>query len=334
MGVKSMLQARLKVVGGKHDGQYIPLTTERFLIGREEDCHLRPSSEMISRHHCAITLDGFTVRLRDLGSTNGTFVNGERIHHAVTLSQGDRIEVGKLCFEISITEVTVESGTQPAEPMPDSVLSGETAELSSSDTSDEIPVAPVLGDSNTNLNAGSETTVMAPVPAADDSSSVIAPQQPAGAYPPQPAGYAQPPGYPQPPMMYPQPPMMYPQPLYPNYPQPFVYPQAGMPYGQPPMMYPQPGTYPQGTPAPAAPETSAPQTSEEEHPVNLPPPETTGVREPEQAPAADAPQTSAAADQTAKETPKDAGTTANEPNPSETAADIIHQHFNRRPPTP
>ena len=323
--MKSMLQARLKVVGGKHSGQYIPLTTERFLIGREEDCHLRPSSEMISRHHCAITLDGFTVRIRDLGSTNGTLVNGERIHGAVTLSSGDRIEVGKLCFEISISEMTVGPAAASAEPVSDSVLAGETAHLSTSDTSDEIPVAPVLNDSNTNLNAGNDTTVMTPIPPVDDSSAVIPPQQPAvpyppqgGAYPPQPGGYPpQPAGYPQPPMVYPQPPMMYPQPIYPNYPQPFVYPQPGMPYGQPPMMYPAQGPASQESPAQAAPATPA-----GESPVNLPPPESTGVQEREQTAAAGG------------KTPADgeAGKPAEEVNPSTTAADIINKHFNRRPP--
>ena len=48
-----MLQAKLKVVGGRHHGKIIPLATRKFLIGREQDCHLRPNSELVSRHHCA-----------------------------------------------------------------------------------------------------------------------------------------------------------------------------------------------------------------------------------------------------------------------------------------
>ena len=70
-----MLQANFKVVGGRHHGKMIPLATKKFLIGREQDCHLRPNSELMSRHHCVFAVDDFSVRVRDLGSTNGTFVN-------------------------------------------------------------------------------------------------------------------------------------------------------------------------------------------------------------------------------------------------------------------
>ena len=73
------MQAELKVIGGKQQGSVIPLTMKKFLIGREKDCHLRPNNDLISRHHCVLTVDEFTVRVRDLGSTNGTLVNSERI---------------------------------------------------------------------------------------------------------------------------------------------------------------------------------------------------------------------------------------------------------------
>lgn len=97
-----MLRAELKVVGGKQHGSLIPLQTKKFLVGREQDCQLRPSSESVSRHHCVFTLDDFGVRVRDLGSTNGTFVNGQRVQGQVILQPGDRILIGKLEFEIVI----------------------------------------------------------------------------------------------------------------------------------------------------------------------------------------------------------------------------------------
>ena len=95
-----MLHAVLKVVGGKQDGKLIPLNTKKFLIGREQDCHLRPASESVSRHHCAITIDDFTVRVRDLGSSNGTSVNGKRILGVHEANPGDALQVGNLDFEI------------------------------------------------------------------------------------------------------------------------------------------------------------------------------------------------------------------------------------------
>ena len=97
-----MLRAELKVVGGKQHGSLIPLEAKKFLVGREQDCQLRPSSESVSRHHCVFTVDDFGVRLRDLGSTNGTFVNGQRVQGQAILQPGDRILIGKLEFEIVI----------------------------------------------------------------------------------------------------------------------------------------------------------------------------------------------------------------------------------------
>src|SRR5579871_2367311 len=117
------MQAELKVVEGKQQGAVIPLNRKKFLIGREEDCQLRPNSDLVSRHHCVFTVDDFTVRLRDLGSTNGTFVNDERLTGQVVLKAGDRVSVGKLSFEIVVREgvpaatpAAAKTGTAPATP--------------------------------------------------------------------------------------------------------------------------------------------------------------------------------------------------------------------------
>lgn len=99
-----MINVELKVISGKHSGQVIPLTSAKFLIGREQDCQLRPNSELVSRHHCVFTVDDFSVRVRDLGSTNGTLVNGERIRKEVVLQQSDKVLVGNLEFAVCINE--------------------------------------------------------------------------------------------------------------------------------------------------------------------------------------------------------------------------------------
>ena len=110
-----MLQTVLKVVGGKQDGKLIPLNTKKFLIGREQDCHLRPGSESVSRHHCAITIDDFTVRVRDLGSSNGTSINGKRIIGVHEAKPGDALQVGNLDFEIVFNEVATPGTTEAHE---------------------------------------------------------------------------------------------------------------------------------------------------------------------------------------------------------------------------
>src|ERR1700685_1015335 len=143
-----MLQAKLKVVGGRHHGRIIPLSTKKFLIGREQDCHLRPNSELVSRHHCVFAVDDFAVRLRDLGSTNGTFVNDHRVRGEVMLNSGDRIRVGKLDFELVVGEPVVAAAALKSSGDSSQLLPGlsidasaaETAPLASNDTSFEIPV--------------------------------------------------------------------------------------------------------------------------------------------------------------------------------------------------
>ena len=88
------------------------MATKKFLIGREQDCHLRPNSELVSRHHCVFAVDDFSVHVSDLGSTNGTFVNDQRVRGEVLLNSGDRIRVGKLDFELAIGEPVARSRGQ------------------------------------------------------------------------------------------------------------------------------------------------------------------------------------------------------------------------------
>jgi predicted component of type VI protein secretion system len=111
------MHVSLKVTEGKQAGTLIPLNRNKFLIGREEDCQLRPNSDLVSRHHCVFSTDDFTVRIRDLGSTNGTFVNNHRITGQVVLKQGDQVRIGKLAFEIQIRQDAPPVAPQAKEPI-------------------------------------------------------------------------------------------------------------------------------------------------------------------------------------------------------------------------
>jgi len=79
----------------------VPITHARTLIGRLDDCQLRIPSVRVSRHHCEIVHDQGTLTLRDLGSSNGTYLNQSKITES-ELSAGDLIAVGSLVFLVQI----------------------------------------------------------------------------------------------------------------------------------------------------------------------------------------------------------------------------------------
>lgn len=99
-----MVEVRLKVRTGKSAGQEIRLPGSKFIVGRAEDCHLRPNSDLVSRHHCAIVVEEGFVTVRDFGSKNGTIVNGERVVGETELKTGDHLKIGPLEFDVLVNE--------------------------------------------------------------------------------------------------------------------------------------------------------------------------------------------------------------------------------------
>ena len=110
-----MAGERLIVLGGPSSGREIALSDEDFVVGRDEQGMGNLGSDpLLSRHHARFRrLDSGQVLLEDLGSTNGTSVNGERIRGPHVLSPGDRITVGttQLGFEAEGERTIV--GTAP-----------------------------------------------------------------------------------------------------------------------------------------------------------------------------------------------------------------------------
>jgi pSer/pThr/pTyr-binding forkhead associated (FHA) protein len=96
------MDLKLRVLEGKSTGQEISVQGNKFFVGRSEDCHLRPSSDLISRHHCVLLVEEGYVGVRDFGSKNGTFVNDERVVGERELKPGDRLTIGPLRFEVHI----------------------------------------------------------------------------------------------------------------------------------------------------------------------------------------------------------------------------------------
>ena len=80
----------------------IPLVPLPFCIGRHADCNLCLSSSKISRFHAEIFSAGGLLKVRDLKSTNGTFVNRKRVVRTAPLRSGDLLHVGDLAFRVSL----------------------------------------------------------------------------------------------------------------------------------------------------------------------------------------------------------------------------------------
>ena len=96
-------------------GESHPLVGHSFKIGRGETCHLRPNSEQVSREHAEFSIVGELISVRDLGSRNGTSVNGKALTtEACQLKDRDLVQVGPLTFAVSILDVGVSSGKTPS----------------------------------------------------------------------------------------------------------------------------------------------------------------------------------------------------------------------------
>lgn len=99
----------LKFISGKYQGGEFPLTPgKEVLVGRSADLELVLLEEMVSRKHARLIHDDEGLVITDLGSTNGTFVNGERVERTV-LKEGDRFLIGTSIFKV----VTQQDGTLP-----------------------------------------------------------------------------------------------------------------------------------------------------------------------------------------------------------------------------
>ena len=99
----------LRFVSGKYQGGEYPLQDARDLvIGRSSDLDMVLIEDMVSRKHARISLQDGTINIADLGSTNGTFVNGEKIK-AAKLKEGDRILIGTSILKL----VTVQRSANP-----------------------------------------------------------------------------------------------------------------------------------------------------------------------------------------------------------------------------
>src|ERR1043165_5899212 len=91
----------LRFISGKYQGGEFPLRMNReIIIGRSSDLDMVLVEDMVSRRHAKITTTESDIFIQDMGSTNGTFVNGEKIAGRARLTENDRILVGTSIIKV------------------------------------------------------------------------------------------------------------------------------------------------------------------------------------------------------------------------------------------
>src|SRR6188768_2328211 len=105
----------LRFISGKYQGGEFPLRMNReIIIGRSSDLDMVLVEDMVSRKHAKISTTDDEVYIQDLGSTNGTFVNGEKITRS-RLQEGDRILVGTSIIKMVAMDPAQYQGPSEAE---------------------------------------------------------------------------------------------------------------------------------------------------------------------------------------------------------------------------
>ncbi len=89
------------VLRGFYEGLEWTIDREWVVVGRGRGADLVIAEPTISRAHAAIGFDGEHFFVQDLGSTNGTLVNGARGHH-IRVKDGDEIQIGKLVLRVTL----------------------------------------------------------------------------------------------------------------------------------------------------------------------------------------------------------------------------------------
>lgn len=98
------LKLALRSDSGLGIGMVYPLTNKRNVLGRSVDVDVPVEDSKVSRNHASIDLQNGFHYLVDLGSTNGTYLNGKRLATSKRISLGDRIRVGSAVYVVELLD--------------------------------------------------------------------------------------------------------------------------------------------------------------------------------------------------------------------------------------
>jgi pSer/pThr/pTyr-binding forkhead associated (FHA) protein len=105
---------QLVVVQGRSRAKVVRLGSGSSTMGRQQGCQVRINSSQVSRKHCELFEKLGHLLVKDLGSSNGTFVNGKKINQQQVLEIGDELSVGPIRFRIEKLDAAAKPAEQPA----------------------------------------------------------------------------------------------------------------------------------------------------------------------------------------------------------------------------
>ncbi len=127
-------------------GDPVEITKDLTLVGRKEECDLRLDHKSVSKLHCVIVKTDGLLLLRDLGSTNGTRVNGQRIRRAALLPN-DQVTIASFKFRVHLgpgnIPVAPDEHTQHLDAKEVAHLMNKMQANNMAESDPEIPVVPV-----------------------------------------------------------------------------------------------------------------------------------------------------------------------------------------------
>jgi len=142
----------LRFISGKYQGGEFPLPANReIVVGRSSELDMVLVEDMVSRRHAKIIVAEDQIFIQDLGSTNGTFVNGEKIKRA-KLNEGDRILIGTSIIKL----VAADPSSTAASPqkMEAQAKSRPTQARTMSGSIDEVPLPDLMQLFSTSKKSG------------------------------------------------------------------------------------------------------------------------------------------------------------------------------------
>ena len=146
----------LRFISGKYQGGEFPIIPEKqIIVGRSSDLDMVLVEDMVSRKHARISMQADQIWIEDLGSTNGTFVNGEKIKRA-RLKEGDRVLIGTSILKVIAGEGAVRADSTDAKANLENVAAARrtTSNRTMSGSIEEVPLPDLLQLFGTSKKSG------------------------------------------------------------------------------------------------------------------------------------------------------------------------------------